>query len=217
MAEQQFNSWPTSTASGDFPLPGTGHAACEPEVMGDFEGKGEADRAGWGRFFDYCDRVIVTALRASAHPGRRSGGLPPGNLARPSVNALVAVSRRQLGRVAGNARAKQGGRQAPMVQSASGRFREQDEATGGRRPPNPGPDDERDSVVRAALAELEEQIDQRSYTVFFLRTTECLPFSQIANVHCPYARTGPRGTIARKSGSVGSSRGKGCRSAQLGE
>ena len=64
MSEQQFDGWPTTmaTASGDFPRPGTGDAAGVREGLGDFEGQSKADRADWGRFFDYCDRVIVTAL-----------------------------------------------------------------------------------------------------------------------------------------------------------
>jgi RNA polymerase sigma factor (sigma-70 family) len=180
MAEQQSDGWPTTAASEDFALPGKGDAAGESDGTGDFEGPGEADRANWGHFFDYCDRVIVAALarqpiqaadredcrqeiwvdllrtcRSRFHGGSLVAWLK--TLARnKAIDKLRWSSRHPVG----------------FTNTTIGLA-----VVDSSRPSS----DDRDSAVRAALAQLEEQIDRRSYTVFFLRSTERLPFSQIAD------------------------------------
>ena len=73
MAKQSFDGWQTAAACWDFPLPGVGNAAGEPDGTGNLGGEGESDRSDWDRFFAYCDRVIVAALGASqsSQPIRR--------------------------------------------------------------------------------------------------------------------------------------------------
>jgi RNA polymerase sigma factor (sigma-70 family) len=183
MSKQQFDGWPTTmaTASGDFPLPGTGDAAGEPEGLGDFEGQSEADQADWGRFFDYCDRVIVTALaRQPIQAADREDcrqeiwfDLLSTRLSRFRGGSLAAwletlARNKAIDKLRWSSRHPVG-------------FADDTKELAVVDPSRSGSDHDRDSAVRGALAQLEEQIDRRSYTVFFLRSTERLPFSQIAN------------------------------------
>ena len=181
MAEQHFDGWPTTAAaSEDFALPGTGDTSGEPEGTGDLEGRGEADRVNWSHFFDYCDRVIVTALaRQPIQAADRDDcrqeiwvDLLRTRLSRFHGGSLVtwleALARNKaIDKLRWSSRHPVGFANATIGLADVG-------------PSKPGSDD-RDSAVQAALAQLEEQIDRRSYAVFFLRSTERLPFSQIAN------------------------------------
>jgi RNA polymerase sigma factor (sigma-70 family) len=181
MAEQQFNGWPTTTAaSEDLALPGTGSAAGEPEGMGDFDGQGEADRADWSHFFDYCDRVIVTALaRQPIQAADREDcrqeiwvDLLRTRLTRFRDGSLVAwletlARNKAIDKLRWSSRHPVGFANETIELAVVDSSRRGSE--------------DRDSAVRAALAQLEEQIDRRSFTVFFIRSTERLPFGEIAD------------------------------------
>ena len=180
MAKQSFDGWQTAEVEfGDFPPPGAGDAGGEPDGTGNLGGEGESDRSDWDRFFAYCDRVIVAAL-APANPASRSGGLPPGDLGRAPGHANVAVSRRQPGRLVGDARPQQGDRHDPRARRHAVGLTIEATERAVVDPAGLCPADEPGSVVWQALSELERLIEQRSYAVFFLRWFERMSFGQIA-------------------------------------
>jgi len=182
MAKQSFDGWQTAAvACGDFPLPGAGDAAGgEPDGTGNLGGEGESDRSDWDRFFAYCDRVIVAALaRQPIQPADREDcrqeiwvELLATRMSRFHGGSLAAW----LGTLARNkaidtirwARRHAVGSSIEAMERAVG------------DPAGPCPADEPVSVVRLALAELERQIEQRSYAVFFLHWFERQSFGQIA-------------------------------------
>ncbi len=182
MAERRFDGWQTAqAASGDFFLPGTGDAAGEPDGMGNFGGEGESDRSHWDRFYAYCDRVIVSAL------ARQPIQLADREDCRQEI--WVDLLRTRLSRF-------HGGTLNAWLETLA-RNKAIDTIRRSRRhpvglaidtieaaivdPSGPCPADEAVAVVRAALAQLENQLEERSYAAFFLRSIERLPFGQIAD------------------------------------
>jgi RNA polymerase sigma factor (sigma-70 family) len=181
MAKQSFDGWQTAEVEfGDFPPPGAGDAGGEPDGTGNLGGEGESDRSDWDRFFAYCDGVIVAALaRQPIQPADqedchqeiwvellatrmsrfRGGSLAAwlGTLARNKAIDTIRRARRHAVGLAIEATER-------AVVDPAGLC----------------PADEPGSVVWQALSELERQIEQRSYAVFFLRWFERMSFGQIA-------------------------------------
>jgi RNA polymerase sigma-70 factor (ECF subfamily) len=141
----------------------------------------EPDRADGDRSFADCDRVIVAALaRQPIQPADREDcrqeiwvELLTTRLSRFHGGSLVAW----LGTLARNKAIDKlrWSRRHPVGLAI------ETKVLAVVDPSTPGPADERDAVVRAALAQLEQQIDRRSYTVFFFRSIDRLPFGQIAD------------------------------------
>ncbi len=174
MALQRFamsGSQPPVVACGDFPLPGAG----------DVGGDGESDRSDWDRFYAYCDGVIVIALdRQPIQPADREdcrqeiwADLLASRMSRFRGGSLAAwlttLARNKAIDTIRRARRQPVGLAIVALERA------------GVDPAGSCPADERRSVVRLALAELEGQIEQRSYAVFFLRWFEHQSFGQIAS------------------------------------
>ncbi len=181
MAEQCFDGWRCEkVAFGDFRGRRTGDAAGEPDRVGNRGGEFEPDLMDWDRFYRYCDRVIVTALKRqpiqaadredccqeiwtdllASRMSQFRGGSMAAWLTTLARNKAIDAIRRT--------------RRLP-IGLASEKLERAVASTAA-----PCPADERVSVVRLALAELECRIEQRSYAVFFLRWFEDRSFGEIA-------------------------------------
>jgi RNA polymerase sigma factor (sigma-70 family) len=181
MGDQRFGGRRSEQMSlGDFPCLATEEAASQRNDKRDRAGKGEPGLMDWDRFYTYCDEVIVIALaRQPIQPADRED-------CRQEIWADLLASRMSLFR---------GGSLAAWLTTLA-RNKAIDTIRRARRhpvksataepvgaiadPAVPCPADERVSVVRQALAELERKIEQRSYAVFFLRWFESQSFVQIA-------------------------------------
>ena len=156
--------------SGICSLPGAGNSAGKPCGTVTPGCDGDFDLSSFERFFNSCDRVIVGALArqpiqqadredcrqeiwvellASRMSGFRGGNLAAwlGKLARNKAVDTIRLARRHA---VGSAIAAT--LHTPVAQE------------------RPHEADEPRAVVWLALAELERQIEQRSYAVFFLRS-----------------------------------------------
>jgi len=182
MAAQVFDGWQTAAvACEDFPLPGVGNAAGEPDGTGNLGGEGESDRSDWDRFFAYCDRVIVTALQRQP--------IQPADRENCSQEIWVELLATRMSRFRGGSLAAWLGTLARNKAMDTIRRARRRHVVGSSieameravvDPAGPCPADEPVSLVWLALADLERRVEQRSYAVFFLRWFEHQSFGQIA-------------------------------------
>lgn len=165
---------------GDLSHSGVGAAADGREGAGNTRGDGEFDRSYWDRFYADCNAVIMTTLsRQAIQPADREdccqqiwvellatrmsgfhGGNPSAWLARLARNKAADIVRRMRRHPVGLACGEWEGTSGDPAES----FLAAEAA----------------AVVRAALSDLERQIERRSFDVFVLHCVDGLPFGQIA-------------------------------------